>query len=87
MQDKPLALWKDIERLVEGCRIDKERVAANGYGSTTSLGNLRRAANDLRLRSEHFRAITNPGLTDDQFIDIDAIHEKRWAKRRGKGKS
>lgn len=81
MKDKSLALWKDIERLVESQRVDRERVAMGGYGSRTALENLRRTAHDIKLRCEHFRAITKPG---DDLTAVDAAHEEKWKKRKSK---
>jgi hypothetical protein len=81
MKDKSLALWKDIERLVESQRVDRERVAMGGYGARTSLLSLRRTAHDIKLRCEHFRAIT--GKTGD-LLAADLVHEVRWQKRRSK---
>lgn len=86
MDTKAVALWEEIEKLVQSQRLNKERVAAGVHGCITAKGELRRAANDIRLLSEHFRAITRKDISPDELGRVSAKHEAKWAKRKGKFK-
>jgi len=86
MHSKAVTIWEEVEKLVQSQKINKEKVAARGYGCMRAQINLRRAANDIRLLSEHFRAITRKPRFLGDLESVSRIHEARWNKRQVKGK-
>jgi hypothetical protein len=80
---EPLHLLNDIEALLTEQRLNRAKVEAGSHGCGVAMVALRVAANDIRLKAEHFRALTSPSLDTDEIAKADAEHQRRWLNRRG----
>ena len=80
---KPLDLLNEIEALLASQRLNRAKVEAGGLGSGVALNELRVVTNAIRLKAEHFRALTSPSLDPKTFEKVDAEHLSKWANRRG----
>lgn len=79
----PATLFSEILALAESQKLNRVRYEAGGHGSVTAGEELRRVANEIRLKCEHFRALTSPSLDQKDFNKVDAEHLRRWGIRKG----
>ena len=78
-----IRIFDDITALANSQRLNRERVVAGGHGSGVAQLELRRIAHEIRLKAEHFRALTSPSLNPDMASAVNTEHERRWARRKG----
>lgn len=78
-----IRILDDLVALANSQRLNREKVAAGGHGAGVALAELRRVAHEIRLKAEHFRALTSPSLTAEEAPAVNAEHERRWARRKG----
>lgn len=83
MNTDAIRIFDDLTALVNSQRLNRERVAAGGHGSGVALAELRQVAHEIRLKAEHFRALTSPSLKPDEVAKTNAEHERRWVRRKG----
>lgn len=76
-------LFQEIVTLATGQRLNLARVETGGHGSAVAMLELRRVANEIRLKAEHYRALTSPSLDPADAEKVDAEHMRRWANRKG----
>lgn len=80
---RPLELLKEIKVLALSQDLNIAKVEAGAYGKLQALNDLRVVANEIRLKAEHFRALTVPSLDPKDVEKVDAEHLRRWSNRRG----
>jgi len=79
---EPADLFQEIETLVTAQRLNRAKIAAGGHGSGIALIELRKVAHEIRLKAEHFRALTSPSLDPKDREKVDAEHIRRWSLRK-----
>ena len=79
----PLTLLKEVEILASSQRLNCLLVESGVRGSGVALEELRRVAYEIRLKVDHFRALTSPSLNAKEAEKVDAEHLGRWSKRKG----
>lgn len=86
MPQPAITVWDELVQLIEDQKLNRELVIAGKRGSGTALAALRRAANEVRYKTLHFRAITVPSLTEEQIQAAHAEHLRRWSQRKIPGR-
>lgn len=76
-------IFDEIQTLANSQRLNREKVAAGGHGAGVALAELRRVAHEIRLKTEHFRALTSPSLKTEEVAAVNVEHQRRWARRKG----
>jgi hypothetical protein len=79
----PLSLLNEIETLILGQKLNCAKIDAGGHGAGVAMAELRRVTNEVRLKAEHFRALTSPSLDPKDYEKVDAEHQRRWLNRKG----
>jgi hypothetical protein len=78
-----IRIFDDLVTLANSQRLNRERVVAGGHGAGVAQAELRRVAHEIRLKAEHFRALTSPSLKAEEVAAVNVEHERRWARRKG----
>jgi hypothetical protein len=83
MTPDAIRIFDDLVTLANSQRLNREKVAAGGHGAGVAQAELRRVAHEIRLKAEHFRALTSPSLKAEEVAAVNVEHERRWARRKG----